>query len=339
MVGLPTPFMQSEPTLGVHSETILSVDQLRVQFGQVTAVSDVTFEVRRGEFLGVVGESGAGKSATARAMLGLLPSRAKVTGEVIHDGRNLVGASPRQLRSVRGRRISYIFQDALTALDPVYTIGHQLMEAYRTSWPRASKDEARARACQLLEEVQISSPSARLDSYPHQLSGGMRQRVAIAIALVGDPDIVVADEPTSALDVTVQRRILELLRKVCSDRNAAVVLITHDLGVVAETCDRVVVLYGGVVAEEADVFSLFDSPQHPYTRALLDTLPRRGADSELRPIPGRATQVIGDLSSCPFANRCNHVTDECTRELPPTRQVGASQVRCTNAPIQPGVPK
>lgn len=332
-MGLPATFTL-DPS--ADPETILTVNQLRVQFGQVTAVTDLTFEVRRGEFIGVVGESGAGKSATARAMLGLLPNHAKVTGEVIHDGRNLVSASPKHLRSVRGRRISYIFQDALTALDPVYTIGHQLMEAYRTSWPSATKAEARARACQLLDEVQISDPSARLNSYPHQLSGGMRQRVAIAIALVGDPDIVIADEPTSALDVTVQRRILELLRKVCSDRNAAVVLITHDLGVVAETCDRVVVLYGGVVVEEADVFSLFESPQHPYTRALLDTLPRRGADKDLRPIPGRATPVIGELSSCPFANRCSHVTDECTRALPVRRQIGASQVRCVKAPIESG---
>lgn len=338
-MGLPAPFKQPGTTSDVDPDKILSVNRLQVKFDKVTAVSDVTFEVRRGEFLGVVGESGAGKSATARAMLGLLPSRAKVTGEVIHDGQNLIGASKRHLQSVRGRRISYIFQDALTALDPVYTIGDQLVEAYRTSWPRASKAEARARALQLLEEVQISSPSARLDSYPHQLSGGMRQRVAIAIALVGDPDIVIADEPTSALDVTVQRRILELLRNVCSERNAAVVLITHDLGVVAETCDRVVVLYGGVVAEEADVFSLFESPEHPYTRALLDTLPRRGANSQLRPIPGRAVQVIGALSRCPFANRCIHATDECTRELPPTRLVGASQVRCTNAPIQQGESK
>lgn len=327
----------TSPTQDGGSETILRVDGLRVQFGAVNAVVDTSFELRRGEFLGVVGESGAGKSATAKAIVGLLAKTAKVSGTIEFEGRNLVGASRAHMRRVRGRKIGYIFQDALTALDPVYTVGYQLVEAYRAANPRASKAEARRRALEILEEVQIRDARSRLDAYPHQLSGGMRQRVAIAIALIGDPDIIIADEPTSALDVTVQQRILELLQKVCRDRNAAVVLITHDLGVVAQTCHRVVVLYGGIVAEEADVFDLFDAPRHPYTKALLDTLPRRGERKSLLPIPGQAEPVIGEPSSCPFANRCASVTSICRTALPEPTQAGASAVRCFHPRIEIGV--
>lgn len=318
------------PTQRGRSDTILRVDGLRVQFGSVNAVVDTSFELRAGEFLGVVGESGAGKSATAKAIVGLLAQRARVSGRIEFDGHNLVEASRAHMRQVRGRRIGYIFQDALTALDPVYTVGYQLVEAYRAANPKATKAQARQRALEMLEEVQIRDAQSRLDAYPHQLSGGMRQRVAIAIALIGDPDIIIADEPTSALDVTVQRRILELLQKVCRDRNAAVVLITHDLGVVAQTCDRVVVLYGGIVAEEADVFDLFEEPRHPYTKALLDTLPRRGQKTALRPIPGQATPVIGEPRACPFVNRCASATPVCSQQLPQSERVGASTVRCFN---------
>ncbi|MCR2793285.1 ABC transporter ATP-binding protein [Microbacterium sp. zg.Y625] len=318
------------PTQQGGSETILRVEGLRVQFGAVNAVVDTSFELRKGEFLGVVGESGAGKSATAKAIVGLLAKNAKVSGRIEFDGHNLVEASRSHMRKVRGRRIGYIFQDALTALDPVYTVGYQLIEAYRAANPQATKAQARQRALEILEEVQIRDAKSRLDAYPHQLSGGMRQRVAIAVALIGDPDIIIADEPTSALDVTVQKRILELLQKVCRDRNAAVVLITHDLGVVAQTCDRVVVLYGGIVAEKAGIFDLFDEPRHPYTKALLDTLPKRGQKSALRPIPGQAVPVVGEARSCPFANRCASVTPVCHQQLPQPEQVGASIVRCFN---------
>ena len=318
-----------------ESDPILRVERLRVQFGRVNAVVDTSFELRRGEFLGVVGESGAGKSATAKAIVGLLGAKAKVSGRIEFEGANLVEASRTHMRGVRGRRIGYIFQDALTALDPVYTVGYQLVEAYRAANPKASKAEARQRALELLEEVHIRDARSRLDAYPHQLSGGMRQRVAIANALIGDPDIIIADEPTSALDVTVQRRILELLQKVCRDRNAAVILITHDLGVVAQTCDRVVVLYGGIVAEEAEVFDLFDEPRHPYTKALLDTLPRRGQTTPLRPIPGQATPVIGEARACPFVHRCASATPVCSRELPQPEGVGSSTVRCFNPLPEP----
>ncbi|MCR2800396.1 MULTISPECIES: ABC transporter ATP-binding protein [unclassified Microbacterium] len=318
------------PTQQGGSETILRVEGLRVQFGAVNAVVDTSFELRKGEFLGVVGESGAGKSATAKAIVGLLAKNAKVSGRIEFDGHNLVEASRSHMRKVRGRRIGYIFQDALTALDPVYTVGYQLVEAYRAANPQATKAQARQRALEILEEVQIRDAKSRLDAYPHQLSGGMRQRVAIAVALIGDPDIIIADEPTSALDVTVQKRILELLQKVCRDRNAAVVLITHDLGVVAQTCDRVVVLYGGIVAEKAGIFDLFDEPRHPYTKALLDTLPKRGQKSALRPIPGQAVPVVGEARACPFANRCASATPVCHQQLPQAEQVGASIVRCFN---------
>lgn len=316
------------------ADTILRVDGLRVQFGRINAVLDTSFELKRGEFLGVVGESGAGKSATAKAIVGLLAKNAKVSGTIEFEGKNLVTASQSQMRKVRGRKIGYIFQDALTALDPVYTIGYQLIEAYRASHPKASKAEARERAYQILEEVQIRDARSRLDAYPHQLSGGMRQRVAIAIALIGDPDIIIADEPTSALDVTVQKRILELLLNVCRERNASVILITHDLGVVAQTCDRVVVLYGGIVAEEADIFSLFDHPRHPYTRALLDTLPKRGQKTDLRPIPGQAEPVIGEPTRCPFAKRCAFATAECREQLPQESSAGNSVVRCFHPLIE-----
>lgn len=323
------------PTQPDDPETILRVQGLRVQFGPVNAVVDTSFELRRGEFLGVVGESGAGKSATAKAIVGLLPKQAKVSGSIEFEGKNLVEASPAHIRKVRGRRIGYIFQDALTALDPVYTVGHQLMEAHRAAYPKASRAESKERAYAILEEVQIRDSKERFNAYPHQLSGGMRQRVAIAIALIGDPDIIIADEPTSALDVTVQLRILELLQRVCQERNAAVVLITHDLGVVAQTCNRVVVLYGGIVAETAGVFDLFDQPRHPYTKALLDTLPRRGKKSSLVTIPGQAEPVIGEATFCPFVARCANATSICRQQLPVEEQVGASVVRCFN----PRMPK
>jgi len=325
------------PTQQGGSDTILRVEGLRVQFGAVNAVVDTSFELRKGEFLGVVGESGAGKSATAKAIVGLLAKNARVSGRIEFDGHNLVEASRAHMRKVRGRRIGYIFQDALTALDPVYTVGYQLVEAYRAANPKATKAQARQRALEILEEVQIRDARSRLDAYPHQLSGGMRQRVAIAVALIGDPDIIIADEPTSALDVTVQQRILELLQKVCRDRNAAVVLITHDLGVVAQTCDRVVVLYGGIVAEEAGVFDLFDEPRHPYTRALLDTLPKRGQKSALRPIPGQAVPVVGEARSCPFVHRCASATPVCHQQVPQPEPVGASTVRCFNPLPQPSL--
>jgi oligopeptide/dipeptide ABC transporter ATP-binding protein len=299
----------------VTDAPLLEVNDLAVRFGAVTAVSSVSFTVSKGEVFGVVGESGAGKSATAKGIIGLLPPHASMSGSVRFKGDELVGAPRSRLRKVRGSEIGYVFQDALTALDPVRTVGAQLCEALRIHRP-VTKKVALKTAEDLLAEVQIADPARTLQAYPHQLSGGMRQRVVIAAALIADPELIIADELTSALDVTVQRHVLDLLLRVCADRGAGVILITHDLGVVAQTCDRVAVLYGGVVAEEADVFSLFDEPRHPYTRALLQSMPRMGDDAPFVPIPGSSIQIIGELTWCPFEDRCTRTTPECREALP-----------------------
>lgn len=309
--------------------TLLTVDQLGVRFGAVTAVSSVSFTVRAGEVFGVVGESGAGKSATAKAIIGLLPATAQVTGSVRYAGEELVGASQAQLHRVRGGGIGYVFQDALTALDPVRRIGDQLVEAVpdrRAIGKRAAYERATA----LLAEVQIKQPQRCMQAFPHQLSGGMRQRVVIAAALIADPALIIADEVTSALDVTVQQRVLELLLEVCAERRAAVIMITHDLGVVAQTCDRVAVLYGGIVAEQAGVFELFDAPRHPYTKALMGSMPHIGVDGPFVPIPGSSIQVVGALRMCPFAPRCAFATDACRTAVPPSYADGAREFRCVH---------
>ncbi|MEX1004349.1 MAG: ABC transporter ATP-binding protein [Acidimicrobiia bacterium] len=306
---------------------LLEVEDLSVRFGSVTAVSSVSFSVAKGEVFGVVGESGAGKSATAKGVIGLLPPHARMTGSVRFKGDELVGASRSRLRRVRGSEIGYVFQDALTALDPVRTVGAQLAEALRIHRP-VTKQVALKTAENLLAEVQITDPARTLQAYPHQLSGGMRQRVVIAAALIADPELIIADELTSALDVTVQRKVLDLLLDVCADRGAGVILITHDLGVVAQTCDRVAVLYGGVIAEQADVFTLFDEPRHPYTQALLQSMPRMGDNAPFVPIPGSSIQIIGDLTWCPFEDRCSRVSAECRQELPKERFEGDRKYRC-----------
>ncbi len=308
---------------------LLEIEDFSVHFGPVSAVSSVSFSVSKGEVFGVVGESGAGKSATAKGIIGLLPSSARVGGSVRFKGEELVGAPAARLRQIRGSSIGYVFQDALTALDPVRTIGSQLVEA-RQVHIRSSNKEAMDAAEALLAELKIVDPVRALHSYPHQLSGGMRQRAVIAAALIADPELIIADEVTSALDVTVQRKVLDILLGVCEARGAGVVMITHDLGVVAQTCDRVAVLYGGIVAEESDVFSLFDRPRHPYTRALLQSMPRMGGDAPFLPIPGSAIQVLGTLDSCPFAPRCTYVTDACVKALPSARLIEASTVRCVH---------
>ena len=306
---------------------LLDVKDLSVSFGAVTAVSSVSFAVNAGEVFGVVGESGAGKSATAKAIIGLLPSTTSVGGSVSFEGRELIGAPKALLREVRGSGVGYVFQDALTALDPVRTIGAQLVEARRIHVPSGRKEALEA-AADLLAELQIADPARTLSSYPHQLSGGMRQRTVIAAALIANPKLIIADEVTSALDVTVQRRVLDLLLGVCAARGAGVIMITHDLGVVAQTCDRVAVLYGGIVAEQADVFALFDEPRHPYTRALLQSMPRMGDDRPFLPIAGSAIQIFGRLGSCPFADRCSEVTQRCRTHLPAEQQTARSCVRC-----------
>lgn len=306
---------------------LLRVRDLSVRIGPVAAVNGLSFDVHRGEFLGVVGESGSGKSVTGKAILGLLPKRAEIGGSVQLEGQELLGASAEVMRGIRGRRIGLVFQDALAALDPVYTIGDQLVEAVQAHNDVSTK-VARSQAVDLLGEVGIPKPAERLSAYPHQLSGGQRQRIIIAAALINEPDLIIADEPTTALDVTVQKQVLDLLAEVCQRRGASVMLVTHDLGVVAQTCDRVATFYGGLLVEEADVFTLFEEPLHPYTRALLRSVPRLGEDSPFEAIPGSPAQIHIKLTGCPFAPRCEHATAACTSGVPEEFHVGAHRHRC-----------
>lgn len=313
-------------------DNLLEVENFSIGIGAITAVSSVSFSVGKGEVFGVVGESGAGKSATAKGIIGLVPPAARISGSVRYKKEELVGASSARLRKVRGGQIGYIFQDALTALDPVRTIGQQLVEALQVHKKVRAK-EAQQAGESLLAELKITDPSRVMNSFPHQLSGGMRQRAVIAAALIADPELIIADEVTSALDVTVQRRVLDILLRVCADRGAGVIMITHDLGVVAQTCDRVAVLYGGIVAEEADVYTLFDRPRHPYTHALMRSMPRIGEDKPFAPIPGSAIQILGKLRKCPFEPRCSKASAECRREQPPVLGQDGSKFRCFN-PIE-----
>ncbi len=315
------------PTRAPAAAPLLSIRDLAVRIGQVAAVSGISLDVNRGEFLGVVGESGSGKSVTARAVLGLLPDHARVTGSITLDGEELVGAPAQRMRRIRGGKVGLVFQDALAALDPVYTVGDQLVEALLAHHD-LSRKQARTRAADLLAEVRIPRPAEHLDRYPHQLSGGMRQRVVIATALIADPALIIADEPTTALDVTVQRQVLDLIGDISAARGTAVMLITHDLGVVAETCDRVAVFYGGLLVEEAEAVRLFEGPRHPYTAALLRSLPRLGARGRFEAIPGNPAQIRGELDCCPFAARCGSATEECREGVPPEVRDEHGRHRC-----------
>ncbi|MEU9126181.1 ABC transporter ATP-binding protein [Streptomyces sp. NPDC048506] len=290
------------------SELLLSVRDLTVSFstrnGPVRAVDSLGFEVRRGETLGIVGESGSGKSATSLAVMGL-HTGAEVTGSVTLGGRELIGLPERELNRLRGRRMAMVFQDPLSSLHPYYTVGEQIAEHHRVHFG-SGRRAARERAVEVLAEVGIPEPRRRAGEYPHQFSGGMRQRVMIAMGLACEPDLLIADEPTTALDVTVQAQILELIARLQQERGLAVVLITHDLGVVARVAHHVLVMYGGRAAEQASVDALFATPAHPYTRALLDSLPRLDdADDEpLRAIPGSPPSLLAPTAGCAFAPRC-----------------------------------
>ncbi len=302
---------------------VLQVTQLSTRFktrgGDVHAVNNVSFDLRPGELLGVVGESGSGKSVTMMSLLGLLPSPpAMVSGvSVMFDGLDLLRCTPEQLRAVRGARIGFIFQDPMTSLNPVFTVGFQIMEPLRKHMG-LDKEGARRRAQELLELVGIPDPGRRLDDYPHQFSGGMRQRVMIAIALACDPKVLIADEPTTALDVTIQAQILELVRELRQKLGMAIVWITHDLGVIAGIADRAMVLYGGQIVEMAPVKELFARPAHPYTRALLKTVPRlKGARAaKLEVIEGQPPIMKAAPSACAFRARCSVAMDRCARENP-----------------------
>jgi peptide/nickel transport system ATP-binding protein len=306
---------------------MLEVSDLSVRFdtddGTVHAVDRMAFTLDQGEVLGIVGESGCGKSVTCMSLVRLLPETAHITGRAVFDGRDLLGLSPRALRRVRGRDISFIFQEPMTSLNPVFTVGHQIMEVL-VRHLELSRRAAHARAVELLELVRIPAPERRLHEYPHQLSGGMRQRVMIAIALACDPKVLVADEPTTALDVTIQAGILDLMRDIRERLGTAIVLITHNLGVVADLADRVLVMYAGRKVEEAPVHSLFAEPQHPYTLGLLGAIPRPGSadqNGRLQEIPGRVPSLDGPWTACAFADRCPRADSQTRSEVPPLREV------------------
>ena len=315
------------------SEPILQIRDLTVTFatplGPLVAVRGVDLDVGAGELVAVVGESGSGKSVSFLAAMGLLPSTATVQGSVLLDGVQLVGASAKQMRSVRGRLLSMIFQDPLSALNPVHRIGAQISEMLRAH-QKMSERAARARAVELLEVVGIPQPGDRAMQYPHEFSGGMRQRVVIAMAIANSPKVLIADEPTTALDVTVQAQILEVIQKVQKQFGTAVVLITHDLGVVARVCDRVNVMYAGRFVERAAVTDLFDAPTHPYTRGLLASLPQAGKE-RLVPIVGFPPNMLRPPSGCAFRARCADAVNDCEHGVPELRAIGAAQSACIRA--------
>ena len=313
---------------------ILEVRDLRTQFntldGVVRAVDGVSFDLARGETLGIVGESGCGKSVTALSILRLIPPETGriASGSIRFEGEELTTLSEEEMKRLRGHRISMIFQEPMTSLNPVLTVGTQIAENV-VRHMGVSKRAARERACEMLDLVRIADPRRRLDEYPHQLSGGMRQRVMIAMALSCDPQVLIADEPTTALDVTIQAQILDLMLDLKEKTGTAIVLITHDLGVIAETAQRVVVMYAGRKVEEAPVEALFDNPLHPYTRGLMRAIPRLDIDAEeggtrprLQEIPGLVPRLTQPIVGCAFAARCELATDRCRAEAPPVVDAG-----------------
>jgi len=312
---------------------VLSLRDLTVGFktpnGMVQAVRGIDLDVAPGEAVGVVGESGSGKSVSFLATLGLLPSKAVVTGSAKVAGIELVGASRRTLDSVRGKKAAMIFQDPLSALNPVHRIGDQIVEMIR-SHQDVSESVAGKRAVELLDVVGIPQPDQRARQYPHEFSGGMRQRVMIAMAIANDPDVLIADEPTTALDVTVQAQILDVLDRIRRDFNTAVVMITHDLGVIARIADRVQVMYAGRVVERTTVHDLFDHPTHPYTQGLLHSIPRHG-QTRLVPIAGSPPNMLRPPSGCAFRTRCPYVIDACAGDLPELRPIGNAASACIRA--------
>ncbi|HMO48274.1 MAG TPA: ABC transporter ATP-binding protein [Rubrivivax sp.] len=315
------------------SAPLLEVRHLRVEFptrrGTLLALDDVSFDIAPGEVLGVVGESGAGKSLTGAAIIGLLEPPGRIAGgEVRLAGQRIDNLPYEQMRAIRGRRIGAIFQDPLTSLNPLYTIGRQLTETILTHLP-VKPDEARRRAVKLLQETGIPAAEARLEQYPHQFSGGMRQRVVIALALAAEPQLIVADEPTTALDVSIQAQIIALLKRLCKEHGAAVMLVTHDMGVIAETCDRVAVMYTGRICEIGPVHELIHHPAHPYTSGLMGSIPAMDDTRErLLQIDGAMPRLNAIPAGCAFNPRCPKVFERCRRERPELIDAGATRAAC-----------
>ena len=317
----------------IANRSLLDVRNLRVEFptrrGTLVAVDDVSFHIAPGEVLGVVGESGAGKSLTGAAIIGLLEPPGRIAGgEILLDGRRIDNLPYEQMRRIRGKEIGAIFQDPLTSLNPLYTIGRQLTETILTHLDISAK-QARERAIQLLREVGIPAAGRRIDHYPHQFSGGMRQRVVIALALCVSPRLVIADEPTTALDVSIQAQIISLLKKLCRENGTAVMLVTHDMGVIAETADRVAVMYAGRVAEIGPVHDVIQAPKHPYTVGLMGSIPKIGGHGErLAQIEGSMPRLNAIPPGCAFNPRCPKVFDRCRVERPDPIPVEGSRVAC-----------
>jgi len=313
---------------------VLEISDLDVRFrteaGAVHAVRGVDLSVDEGSVVGVVGESGCGKTVTMLAALGLLPRNATVTGSVKFRGRELLGLPNRELRKLRGSKLAMIFQDPVTSLNPVFSIGNQVAEAVRVHHPKLSRHATTKKAVELLARVGIPEPDKRAHDYPHQFSGGMCQRAMIAMAMANDPDVLIADEPTTALDVTIQAQILDLLRDLRRDKGIAVVLITHDLGVVAGLAEEMAVLYAGRVVERGAVGEIYEHPRHPYTRGLLASLPKLTASGEARltPIVGAPPSMLAVPSGCAFHPRCPRAEDVCSRDDPPLRAVGPVRSAC-----------
>ena len=320
---------------------LLEVSNLKTSFltddGEVTVVNDVSFNVHASRTLAIVGESGCGKSVTALSIMGLLakPAGRIAEGSIRFEGQELVGASERVLQDLRGNGMSMIFQEPMTSLNPSYTVGEQIIEGL-IKHRKLSRTQAREKAIDILHKVRIPSPEQRLDEFPHKLSGGMRQRVMIAMALVCEPRVLIADEPTTALDVTIQAQILELMRTLQQETGTASVLITHDLGVVAEVADEVLVMYAGRVVERAPVHDLFDMPQHPYTIGLLGAIPRLDLEqTRLVSIEGQVPSPAQPLSGCSFAPRCPFAQPACSNQVPALREVGNAHFSaCLRAPLE-----
>ncbi|KXG44216.1 ABC transporter ATP-binding protein [Tepidibacillus infernus] len=313
---------------------LLQVKQLITNFytedGVFSAVNDVSFSLKPGETLGIVGESGSGKSVTSLSIMGLIPkSNGKVEGSILYNGKELTNLSEKQMRKLRGNEIAMIFQEPMTSLNPVFTIGNQMVESIRLH-TSLSKKEAKKKAIDMLKRVGIPRAEEIMNEYPHQLSGGMRQRVMIAMAMSCTPSILIADEPTTALDVTIQAQILDLMRNLKKDSNTSILLITHDLGVVAEMCDRVIVMYAGKIVEEADVRTIFHHPNHPYTKGLIQSTPQlKETKQRLYSIPGNVPSIKEMPSGCTFAPRCEYATDQCLHQVPELKDVGTNhKSRC-----------
>ena len=315
-------------------DPLLSLKDLKVSFfnnsGEVKVIRGVSFNLEKGEVLGVVGESGSGKSVTSMSIIKLLKGTGRITdGEIVYKGENLVNKPEKEMMKIRGNDIAMIFQDPMTSLNPVFTVGTQISDVIRRH-QGLSKSEAKSKAIEMLRLVGIPSPEERYNNYPHEFSGGMRQRAIIAMALSCEPDLLIADEPTTALDVTIQAQILQLLMELKEKMDTSIILITHDLGVVANTCSRVIVMYGGLIMEEGTVDDIFYNPMHPYTKGLLQSLPKKDTKERQRlvPIRGNPPDLSKAIEGCPFAERCPYVMDICKKQQPKYYGENAHRAMC-----------